>query len=67
MEETIIKELIKEYADNIGLELKINELNDIYNVYQGKKYIVNDIESILMNELYELQEIKTESQVLLLN
>lgn len=67
MEETIIKDLIKEYADNIGLELKINELNDIYNVYQGKKYIVNDIESILMNELYKLQEIKTESQVLLLN
>ena len=63
MEKKIISELIEDFASMIGLPLEENDIENIYVVYEEKKF-ASDIQSILLTELYAIQKERVESQVL---
>jgi hypothetical protein len=66
MERVIISELIEDWAIMIGLELKENDMENILSIYEAKKQHSSDIQTILLDALYSLQEERVESQDLLL-
>jgi hypothetical protein len=58
MERGLITDLIFMYAEQIGLSLETNDVDDVLEIYENKKQQTNDIQSILLNALHSLQEEK---------
>lgn len=63
-EQQIIKELMEDFAQQIGLELQGNDSDTIYRIYQQQKKATDDIQIILLDALYSLQEERVEKSSL---
>lgn len=55
-EEQVMVELIEDYAEMIGLKLVGSDIQDILTIYVHRKRYTDDVQVILLDAIYAMQE-----------